>query len=72
MSLRASTSAADVRLERKIRYEYAKITVKGRLRTRPVHYTPASQHESAEATSVTASSCQDLYVSSIITATTGG
>ena len=69
--LRDSVSVADVLLEHKIRYEYAKLKAKGNLRSRPVRYAPASQHEGAEATSTVMSSRHNLYVSSSITDTTG-
>ena len=62
--LRDSVSVADVLLEHKIRYEYAKLKAKGNLRSRPVRYAPASQHEGAEATSTVMSSRHDLYVAS--------
>ena len=64
-----SASVADVRLECKLRYEYVKLKAKGRLRSKPVRYVPASQHESPEATSVAMSSSQDLYVISPTPAT---
>ena len=49
MALRASENAVDIRLERKLRFEYAKLKAKGRLRSQTVRYAPALQHKSAEA-----------------------
>ena len=72
MALRASANAADVRLERKLRFEYAKLKAKGRLRSQTVRYAPLQQHESAAATSVATNSRRDLHVSSSIPATIGG
>ena len=72
MALCFGANAADVRLDRKLRYAYAKLKAKGRLRSQTVQYAPASQDEIAEATSVATSSRRDLYVSSPTPATTGG
>ena len=52
LALRDSASVTNVRLESKLRYEYANRKSQGRLRSRPVRYAPVSQHESDEATSV--------------------
>ena len=46
MALRASTNAADARIERKIRFEYAKIKAKGKLRSQTVRYASVQQHKS--------------------------
>ena len=56
LALRAITNAADSRLERNLRFEYAKLKAKGKLWSQTVRYTPAIQHESSEATSVATSS----------------
>ena len=45
MALRASANAADVRLERKLRFKYAKLKAKGRLRSQTVRYAPASHQD---------------------------
>ena len=66
MALRDSVSVADVRLERKTCYEYAKLKSKCKLRSRPVQYVPVSQLKSAEATSVSTRSRQYLSVRSSI------
>ena len=50
MALRNSASMADVLLERKIRYYYAKIKAKRLVRTTPIRYALLKQHLSASAT----------------------
>ena len=52
LSLQDSISVDDVSLEHKLRYEYAKLQAKDRLRSKPVRYALVSQHESAKATSL--------------------
>ena len=68
MPLRASANAADARLERKLRFNNAKLRAKGKLQSQTVRYAPVMQHESAAATSITTSS----RVSSSISDTIGG
>ena len=68
-ALRASASAADVRLERKLRYEYAKLKARGQVRSTRSRY---AQHLSASATPVAASPHQDLDVDSSVPTITGG
>ena len=63
MALRASANAADILLDRKIRFEYAKLKAKGKLRSQTVRYAPVERHESAAATLVATSSRRDLHVS---------
>ena len=72
MALFASANAADVWLERKLRFEYAKLKAKGELRLQTVRYPSVLQHQSAEATSVATSSRQDVHMSSSTPATIGG
>ena len=45
MALRASANAADVSLERKRRYEYAKLKEKGELRSQTVRCAPVVHHQ---------------------------
>ena len=70
-ALRASASVADVRLERKMRFEYAKLKARGRLRRQRVRYAPATQDSHTLATPVAASSQQALAVSSPTSPITG-
>ena len=72
MPLRASANAADARLERKLRFNNAKLKAKGKLQSQTVRYAPVMQHESAAATSLATSSRRDLHVSSSIPASIGG
>ena len=72
IALRASANASDVRLGRKLHFEYSKLKVKGKLRSQTVRYAPIQQHESAATTSVAMSSRKDLHVSSSIPAAIGG
>ena len=55
MALRVRANAADVRLNRKVRFEYAKLKAKGKLRSQIVRYALIMQHESAAATPVSSS-----------------
>ena len=43
ISFHASANAADARLERKLRYKYAKLTDKGKVRTTQVRYASIEQ-----------------------------
>ena len=72
MAFRTSVNAADVRLTRKLRFKYANLRAKGRLRSQTVRYAPLMQHESAEATSVSTRSHQVLDVIWSIPTTSGG
>ena len=72
-ALRASASVADVRLERKLRYDYAKSKARGLLRaTQNPRYAPALKHTSAAAPSRAASPRQALAMDSSIPTITGG
>ena len=62
-ALRASFSVADVRLERKLRYDYAKLKARGRLRNRTRY---------ASATTVAASAGQTVTNNPPIDTTSGG
>ena len=66
MALHARAIVADVRLERKLCFEYAKLKAKSNLRSQIVRYAPVLQHESAEATSneLTAGLTRELFHSS--------
>ena len=72
MALRASANAAEVCLERKLRFKYTNLKAKGKLQSQIVRYVPAMQHESAAAASVATSSRTDSHVSSSIPAIIGG
>ena len=72
MTLRNSANVADAYLERKLRYEYAKLEAEGKLPSKPLQYALASQHENVEATSVAMSSRQNFYKRSLSPATTAG
>ena len=62
-ALRASASVADVRLERKLRYDYAKLKAKGQLRNRTRY---------ASATTVAASAGQTVTNNPPTDPTSGG
>ena len=62
MALRAS--ADDVRLERKLCYDYAKLKAKGKIRIAPARYAPVEQHVSSSSTTIDTSLRRSADVSS--------
>ncbi|CAI5731701.1 unnamed protein product [Peronospora farinosa] len=71
LALRASADVADVRLERKMRYDYAKLKARRKLKSQRTQYTPATHHSDVSATPVAASSRQAEAVSSLDLTTSG-
>ena len=72
IALWSSASAADVRLERKLRYEYAKLKAKGKVQTTPTRHAPIEQHVSASATAISTSLGQGADVSGSYRTIIGG
>ncbi|CAI5706255.1 unnamed protein product [Peronospora effusa] len=67
---RASADVADVRLERKIRYDYAKLKARKKLKPQRTHHASA-QHQNVSATPVAASPRQAEAANSPTLTTTG-
>ena len=58
MSLRDRASAADVRLEQNLRYDFVKLKAKVKIRTTQGRYAPVERHVSAIASTVVKWGCK--------------